>query len=106
MRSAPPQSTQSRASLLAAAAGRFSVLLAGTACVTALAAALLGLATGTVLNRAVSLGLYLVGSFLVVAGFFFGNWGPVRMKADHDATPLGPRRVRWATADERFRAMN
>jgi hypothetical protein len=62
------------------------------------------------LRRAVSVGFYLVGSFLLVAGFFVGNRGPVRPKGDEatgGATAgmfgigIGGRGIRWATPDER-----
>ena len=96
---------QSRRSL-AAAARRFSLLLTGIACVTATASLVLGLASGVALDRAVSLGLYLVGSFLLVAGFFMGNRGPVRLTDDADGGPFSPRKVRWAAPDERESAIN
>jgi hypothetical protein len=63
----------------------------------------------------VSLGFYLVGSFLLVGGFFVGNRGPVRMKkgADEDAgmpvlgLPLmGRKGLRWATPEEREEAIS
>jgi hypothetical protein len=53
----------------------------------------------------VSVGLYLVGSFLLLAGFFVGNRGPARLK-DDTAAPLGVRRIRWATREERILALN
>jgi hypothetical protein len=67
---------------------------------------LLGLAAGTSANRAVSLGFYLVGSFLLVAGFFVGNRGPARLKGESDELPTGLRRVRWASRDERVETLN
>jgi hypothetical protein len=105
MRSAGPARRQSRAELLLAAARRFALLLGGIAGATAGVAALLGLAAGAGLNRAVTVGLYLVGCFLLVGGFFVGNWGPVRLQGE-DASPLGARRVRWASRDERVLALN
>ena len=101
-----PSRASSRRSLLAAAARRFAILLAATAGGTAAVSLLLGLAAGSDLERAVSLGLYLVGSFLLVAGFFIGNRGPARIRDGGDAGILGPRRVRWATVDERFQQIN
>jgi hypothetical protein len=91
---------------LAAAARRLSILLCGTVGATALVSLLLGLASGVSLQRAISLGFYVVGSFLLVGGFFIGNRGPVRLRDSTDAAPVGPRRVRWATAEERVQAMN
>jgi hypothetical protein len=52
-------------------------------------------------SRAVSVGFYLVGSFLMVAGFFVGNRGPVRLKKDVGVPLFGSRIVRWATPEER-----
>ena len=97
---------RSPASGLAAAARRFAILLAGTVGVTATASVLVGLAFGAGLNRSLTLGLYVVGLFLLVAGFFVGNRGPARLRDGTDAAPLGPRHVRWATADERAHTIN
>jgi len=91
--------------LLRAAARRFLILLAAIAAGTAVVSLALGLLLGSSVDRSVSLGLYLVGSFLLIAGFFVGNRGPARLK-DDDAAPLGPRRVRWATREERILALN
>ena len=97
-----------------AAARRFLLLLGGVAAGTALASLLLGLALGSKLDRAVSVGFYLVGSFLLVAGFFVGNRGPARLRGAEDeggatagmfGVPLGGRRLRWATPEEREEAM-
>ena len=70
----------------------------------------LGLLLGASLPRSIALGYYLVGSFLLLAGFFFGNRGPARLRSDEDqpgilARPRG-RRVRWATTQEREEAIN
>jgi hypothetical protein len=106
MRSAPPPpAPQSRASVLAAAARRFAVLLGGIAGVTVVVAALLGLVLGAAVNRSVSLGLYGVGSFLLLAGFFFGSRGPVRL-GDGTEPGAGGRRVYWASRDERLQGVN
>jgi hypothetical protein len=107
MRSDRPQ-PQPSDNLLAAAARRFTILLVGTALVTIVGSALLGLAFGSSLNRAISIGLYLVGSFLIIAGVFVGSRGPARLKADpdaHEALARG-RRVRWASRDERLSSIN
>src|SRR5687768_1474476 len=93
--------------MLRAAARRFLTLLGATIGVTALGAILLGALTGSSLQRAISLGFYLVGSFLVVAGFFIGNRGPVRAKDDRGAFLfLFPTRRRWATAEEHAATIN
>lgn len=76
---------------------------------------LFGALAGAAVDRAISLGFYLVGSFLLVGGFFVGNRGPVRLKKD-DGTGagipvlglplLGGRNVRWATKEEREEAIS
>jgi hypothetical protein len=83
-------------------------MLAVAAGVTAVAAAALGALAGSSLARSVSLGLYLVGSFLVVAGFVLGNRGPVRAKDDHGAAFLGMFAVRrrWADPEEHATSIN
>jgi hypothetical protein len=65
-------------------------------------------------GRAISLGFYLVGSFLLVGGFFVGNRGPVRIKkGEEDAGMpilglplLGRKGLRWATPEERDEAIS
>jgi len=91
--------------VLRQAARRFLILLASIAGGTAVFSLVLGLALGSSVDRSVSLGLYLVGSFLLIAGFFIGNRGPARL-TDDAAAPLGPRRVRWATREERILTLN
>jgi hypothetical protein len=96
--------------VLLAAARRFVVLLGVITVGVAVVASLLGLLFGSSLHRAVSLGFYLVGSFLLIAGFFLGNRGPTRLKGSPGAEgPWGigtKRRVRWATPEERDAAIN
>ncbi len=92
--------------MLLAAARRFFVLLAATAGVTAAGSLVFGLLLGASAGRAVALGFYLVGSFLLVAGFFVGNRGPVRLKGAGGAPLFGSRFVRWATPEERESTIN
>jgi hypothetical protein len=89
------------------AARRFGLMLGSVAGVTALVAAVLGLLLGSSLARAVSLGFYAVGSFLVIIGFFVGNRGPIRAKGE-DAAMFGlfPIRRRWAEPDEHEGSIN
>jgi hypothetical protein len=61
---------------------------------------------GEAVSRAVSVGFYLVGSFLTIAGFFVGNRGPVRLKRDVGVPLFGSRIVRWATPEEREESIN
>jgi hypothetical protein len=97
----------SRASLLARAALRFTILLLGIASATTIGAVVLGLAFGTSVNRAVSLGFYCVGSFLLLGGFFFGNRGPARLSDGvGEESVRGRRNVYWASREERIQAIN
>ena len=74
---------------------------------TLIGAAVFGVALGAGAARAISVGFYLTGSFLLVAGFFVGNRGPVRFRRDSTA-PLfwGSRFVRWASPAEREENIN
>jgi hypothetical protein len=89
---------------------RFALLVATVGGGTVVVSIVLGLLLGASLPRSIALGYYLVGSFLLLAGFFFGNRGPVRPRSDDDqagplARPRG-RRVRWATREEHEEAIN
>jgi hypothetical protein len=92
--------------LLVAAARRFAVVLGVIAAGTTLISYLLGLAAGSTVSRSISLGFYVVGSFLLVAGFFVGNRGPARFMGEEHGGMFGPRRLRWASPDERTGALN
>src|SRR5436190_23590374 len=96
--------------MLLAALRRLALLIVGVGIGTLVVSVLLGLLFGASLPRAIALGYYLVGSFLLLAGFFFGNRGPVRPRGDADhgdffMRPRG-RRVRWATREEHEEAIN
>jgi hypothetical protein len=93
-------------SYLGAALTRFAKLLGGIVAATALASLLLGLLLGAGLNRALSVGFYLVGCFLLISGFFLGNRGPARLKGAGAVPMFGQRFVRWATPSEREEALN
>ena len=73
-----------RAVLLAGcAASRSSSVIAVV--VTAVVSGVLAAATGQPVRRAVTVGLYLVGSVFVMLGFFAGNRAPVRADGDQRA---------------------
>jgi hypothetical protein len=91
---------------LGAALRRFTVLLGAVVGLTALGSLLFGLLLGSGLNRALSLGFYLVGCFLLVSGFFLGNRGPARLKGAGAVPMFGQRFMRWATPSEREDALN
>jgi hypothetical protein len=102
-------SGRSTGAVLRAAARRFSLLLVAVAGGTALVSLLLGLALGAAITRSISLGFYLVGSFLLISGFFVGNRGPVRVKGDPGVGVFGffrNRRLRWATGSEQFESLS
>ena len=92
--------------MLLAALRRLLTLLVATACVTALLSAALGLLLGSSVLRSVSVGLYAVGSVILLAGFFVGNRGPARVKGDIGFANIASRRLRWATPEEREEAIN
>ena len=66
----------------------------------------LGLAVGSSLGRAVSVGFYVIGSVLLIGGFFVGNRGPLRPRGDGGWLIFRPREVRRATPAEREEALN
>jgi hypothetical protein len=96
--------------LLLPALRRFTKLLIVIGLGTTLVSIVLGLLLGASLPRSIALGFYLVGSFLLLAGFFFGNRGPVRPKGDVDTGGMlynpASRRLRWATRDEQEESIN
>jgi hypothetical protein len=81
--------------------------------VTAVGSLIVGLLVGASIEHSLVLGFYLVGCFLMVAGFFAGNRGPTRIRSESpgvSATPFGvfsgSRRLRWATLGEQDEAIN
>jgi hypothetical protein len=87
-----------RPDLLVAAARRFLVLLGGISAVVVAAGLVLAALGATSPNRAISLGFYGVGAFLLLGGFLFGNRGPYR--ADSAAGERFGRSLRRATPDD------
>jgi hypothetical protein len=91
---------------MAAAARRFGIIVASIVGGTAALALLLGLAFGSSVSRSLSLGWYIVGSTLLVSGFFVGNRGPARPEGE-GWSPFSLRRwVRWATPDEQRESLS
>jgi hypothetical protein len=89
-----------------AALRRLLVLLVLASGITVACSLAFGLLAGESVSRSLSVGFYLVGSFLAIAGFFVGNRGPVRLKRDVGVPLLGSRFVRWATPEEREESIN
>jgi hypothetical protein len=93
--------------VLAAAARRFVVVLAVLSVGTAVVALALGALAGASVDRSISLGLYLVGSFLLIGAFFVGNRGPLRSIGDRGLlSAFGRKGVRKATQQERREEVN
>lgn len=93
--------------MLAAAARRFVVLFVAISLGTVVLSLALGGLAGAALERSISLGLYLVGSFLLVGGFFVGNRGPLRSIGDRGLfSAFGRKGVRPATPEERREEVN
>jgi hypothetical protein len=83
--------------------------LVGAAGATAVGSILIGLILGSSLGRALTVGYYVGGCFLLVVGFFVGNRGPARVKSEADSTATllgGGRRLRWATLGEQNETIN
>ena len=98
---------------MAAAARRFGIVVGSIVGGTAAVSLLLGLAFGSSVSRALSLGWYIVGSVLLISGFFVGNRGPARVKSESDtrSSPMGMllgggRNLRWATLGEQNETIN
>jgi hypothetical protein len=81
------------------------VLAAG---VTVVVSILVGVLLGASPRRAVSLGFYVIGCFLLIAGFFVGNRGPVRASSEGGMflLPFANRRLRWASPTENDETIN
>jgi hypothetical protein len=99
--------------MVVAALRRLAVAIVISVGVTAVGSLLIGLLVGASIDRSLVLGFYLVGCFLMIAGFFAGNRGPTRVKSETpgaSATPFGvfsgERRLRWATLGEQEEAIN
>jgi hypothetical protein len=95
-----------------AAIRRLVVLVVACSGITVVVSVPLGLLAGASLDRAVSLGFYGLGCFLMVSGFFVGNRGPARVKSETAGSSMlpipgfGNRRLRWATLDEQNETIN
>jgi hypothetical protein len=90
------------------AARRFGIMLGGIGAATVVASLGIGALAGYSLARSIAIGLYIVGSLLLIGGFFMGNRGPLRSTSSDGTSfgPFGPRGIRTATVDERHDAIN
>jgi hypothetical protein len=92
--------------VLLAGLRRFFKVFGSLAVVTALGSVGVGIAMGAELSRSIAIGFYLVGSLFLMGGFFVGNRGPVHAQRNQPIPIIGPRFVRWATADELAETIN
>lgn len=82
-------------------------MLGGVGAVTVVVSLGIGALAGFSLARSIAIGLYLVGSLLLIGGFFMGNRGPLRSTNDESSFGLfGARGLRTASVDERHEAIN
>jgi hypothetical protein len=92
---------------VAAALRRFAILTTVLVVATAVLSTIVGLLFGAGISRSVSLGWYIVGSILLILGFFVGNRGPARHRGEGPMTPFSLNRwVRWATPDEQRESLS
>jgi hypothetical protein len=85
---------------MVAAARRLAILFGAVAGGTGVLALLFGLLVGAGIGRSLSVGWYVVGSTLLLGGFFVGNRGPTRPQGEGWPVFSLRRWVRWATPDE------
>lgn len=73
-----------------------------------LGALVFGIAIGSDVRRSISVSFYVIGAFLLIAGFFVGNRGPVRIRGGEKGAYMffGSRFVRWASPSEREENIN
>jgi hypothetical protein len=83
-------------------------MFVGVGALTIVLSLLFGALAGASLQRSMAVGLYLIGSLVLVFGFFVGNRGPLRRDRDDDEKlSFIPRGVpRKATPEERRESMN
>jgi Ca2+/Na+ antiporter len=85
---------------MTAAARRFGLMLLALGVGTAIPSLLIGLLAGASVSRALSIGWYIVGSILLISGFFVGNRGPARPQGEGWGLFSLKRWTRWATPEE------
>ena len=94
-----------------AALRRFALLVLLCAGVTVAGSLLVGLLAGSSVDRALALGFYGMGCFLLICGFFVGNRGPTVVDSESPGPMVLPmlnfagRRLRWATGSEQNETM-
>jgi hypothetical protein len=83
-------------------------LFVGAAAASAVVAVLIGLAVGSTAARAVSVGWYCAGGFLLLIGLVASSRGPTRSADTAGWTPISltGRSLRWATRSEQEESLN
>ncbi|MEP6976767.1 MAG: hypothetical protein ABI948_01800 [Thermoleophilia bacterium] len=97
--------------MIRAAVVRFTGLLVAISLGTVLLSVAVGFGNGSSALRSMSVGFYVVGSVLLLFGFFVANRGPVRPQPNDPGVGLvGPlfqtRMLRWATAEDVGESLN
>jgi len=97
--------------MLRAALRRLTLAILLCVAVTLVVSLAIGTLASASFDRSLVLGFYLMGCFLMVAGFFVGNRGPARIKSETPGpiTPFGAsgdRQLRWATLGEQDETIN
>jgi hypothetical protein len=97
--------------VIRAALVRFTGLLLAIALGTLAFSVAIGFGNGSSALRSMSVGFYVVGSVLLLFGFFVANRGPVRPQPNDPGVGLfGPlfqtRMLRWATAEDVGESLN
>lgn len=94
--------------MLLGALRRFALMYVGVGGITVVLSLAFGALARAPLSRSIAIGFYLIGSLILVFGFFVGNRGPLRHDRGDDDGLLSilPRGVRRATPEERREAMN
>ena len=80
---------------------RFALMYAGIGACTVLLSLAFGALSGAPLSRSIAVGLYIVGSVVLIFAFFIGNRGPLRHDYGSGGVSFFPRGVRRASLDER-----
>jgi hypothetical protein len=85
---------------------RFALMYGAIGASTVLLSLAFGALSGASLPRSIAIGLYLVGSVILIFAFFVGNRGPLRHDYGDGGLSFFPRGVRRVTPEERRDTIN
>jgi hypothetical protein len=85
---------------------RFALMYGSIGGFTVILSLSFGALAGAPLSRSIAIGLYLVGSLILIFGFFVGNRGPLRHAHGDGGYSFIPRGIRRATFEERSEAIS